>query len=198
MLRLNLSSRDTASARLAEIAAMLADPKPLYKDVGRRGATELRKHFTQLDRTQPNKLGGKRTHFWLDVRNATGNPELEAKGVSITISRLAFAMKVNGGTVVPREAKSLTIPLHPLAHGRRASVFEDETGYKPFRPKSKNRGFARLLMAEIDDRVIPIYALAKSATIHADPHALPDEPKFRAAILDAAEKHLARKLAEDS
>jgi len=197
MLRVNLRAQDQASARLDEIAAMLANPQALYKDVGRRGATELRKHFTQLDRTQPNKLGGPRTHFWLDVRNATGNPELEARGVSITISHLAFALQVHGGTVFPREARALTIPLHPLAHGRRASVFEEETGFKLFRPKSKNPRFARLLMAEIDDRVVPIYKLASSATIHADPHALPEDEAFGAAIMDTAEKHFARKLDAD-
>ena len=197
MIRATPRVDDVATSRLREIAAQLGNPVALYKDARRRLANDLRKHFAQLDASQTNRLGGKRTHFWLDVRPATLNPEFDAsgQGVSVTIAHLAFAQKLYGGTIVAKNAKALTIPLHPLAHGRRASVFEEETGHKLFRGKSKKPNIARLLFAEIDGNLIPIYALATTLTEDADPRAPPPIADLRAGAVESAEKHLARLLA---
>lgn len=192
MIRATLTTDDTASVRLRQIAAQLARPEALYKDAGRRVATDLRKHFTQLDKTRANRLApGRRSHVWLEIRNAVGNPEPEPGGVSVTIADPRYTMKLFGGTVRPKRARALTIPLHPLAYDRRASVFEDETGAKLFRPRGK-----RILMAEIGGKAVPIYALATSATVRPDPDALPAE-RLRAGALETAEKHLARMLARE-
>lgn len=189
MIKGTLSVTDTASARIREIAAQLARPEALYKDCGRRLANDLRKHFVKLDAAQSPKHGGMSTHFWTDVRNATGNPITDATGVSVTIHHAAFAQKLFGGTITAKNGRSLTIPIHPLAHGRRASVFEEESGHKLFRPIGK-----RLLMANIDGTPTPIYALAASVNQEPDPEALPRQEELSAAAVDTAEKHLVRTL----
>jgi len=176
-----------AAPELRRIAQQIKNPQALYKDVGRRAANDLRKHYAAMDKKHPNELKGTRTHFWLDVRDAVQQPQLEDTGVSIVINHAVIAAKVWGAVITPKNAQALTIPVHALAHGRRASVFEEETGKKLFHPKG-----TRVLMAEFDGRAVPIYALAKRVTLPPDPEALPEEKQFTANIIATAEAHLAR------
>jgi hypothetical protein len=184
---------DTATAELRAIAAQLANPTALYKDVGRRGANDLKKHFRQREADNPNKLSGNRTHFWLDVRDGVQQPALVAGGVDLIVQHPAIAAKVYGAHVVAKNAAALTISLHALAHGRRASVFEEETGYDLFHPKG-----TQVLMAEISGEAVPIYWLTKSVDIPADPKALPETGVFVEGLLATANAHLARMLARAS
>lgn len=190
MIRATVSVSSQAGARLRLFAAQLKNPVAMYKDAGRRITNDLRKHFVGLDDSQPNRLGGKRTHFWLDVRDATQNPEIDPQGATVTIAHLAFAQKLYGGTIRAKAAKALTIPLIPEAHGRFASTFEEEMGVKLFRPKG-----TRILAMSKDGDMIPVYALAKAASIKAEPKALPPAAAISAAVLDTASKHVARILA---
>lgn len=197
MIRASLNVTGTAGSRLQEIARQLANPIALYKDTGRRLATELRKHFGRLEQTQANRLGGRRTGFWADVRSATGNPDAGPLGATVTIAHIAFAQKLYGGTITAKNGRALTIPLHPLAHGRRVSVFEQETGAKVFRTKSKSGVVSRILRAILpgSDKPVAIYLLARSVTQGPEPRALPDRTRLAAAIGEQAEKHLLRVLA---
>lgn len=190
MISANVTLTNRTTPELARIAAMLKNPVALYKDVGRRAANDLRKHYRELDATRANRLGGKRTHFWLEVRDSVQQPVTASDGVSIAITHPVIAGKVYGAIITPKNASALTIPLHQLAHGRRASVFEDETGKKLFRPKGKN-----VLMADIGGTVVPIYALVKRVRMRADAEALPDEDDFVANIVATSQAHLARMLA---
>ncbi len=189
MIKGTLQIDAPAGARLKEIAAQLANPVALYKDTGRRVTEDLRKHFKDLDAKQPNVLGGKRTHFWLDVRNATQNPVVDPAGATVTIAHLAFAQKLFGGPLVPKNANWLTIPIDPRAHGRRVSVFEQETGIKLFRP----RGLKILAYSE-HGKLVPVYALSKHIDQDPEPLALPPAAQLSAGVMDTAEKHLARTL----
>lgn len=179
-----------AAERIREIAAQLKRPEAMWKELGRVGAITIRAHFAERD-SEPNKHDWKKRHIWAEFRAATGNPELAGNGVEITISDARFAMKVYGGTVVPREAKALTIPLVELAYGRRASVFEQEEGVHLFHPKGTNVLMALLPGASAP---IPIYYLASSQTIPADPHALPPLELLASKCAEQAEKHLVRAL----
>lgn len=192
-LRVKVSYEGNAAQRLREIAAQLANPVALYKDAGRRVANDLRKHFAELDQKESPQHGARSTHFWAEVRDATGNPVMESDGVSVSVNHLAFAQKVFGGTISAKNGKWLTIPIDPQAHGRRVAVYEEETGNKLFRPLGR-----RLLMAAIDGAVVPVYALATSVVQEADPQALPSEEEIEGAVVDTAERHLARMLARDA
>ena len=192
MIRVTVTLDGAAAARLAWIAAQIARPEALYRAAGRAVANRLRRHFRELDGQRANRLGGKRQHFWLQVRTATQDPEVEPGGATVTIAHLAFAQKLYGGTIVAKRARALTIPLHPDAYGRRASVFEQEQGVQLFRPKGK-----RVLMADLDGTgAVPIYVLAKAITQAPDPEALPDRSELEAEVLRAGERVLGRLGAE--
>lgn len=191
-LRASVTLVGDAAARIRAIEGLLKRPEALWKELGRRAAIELRRHFVNRDR-EPNKLApGRREHFWAQVRDAVGNPEIVTGGAEVTIADARFAIKVFGGTIVPREASALAIPVNALAYGRRPAVFEEETGHPLFRPKGK-----RVLMAELGSpaEAVTIYVLAKSATMVADPRALPEPGVLEEACLDQAEKHLVRAIA---
>ncbi len=188
-MKITATKSGNAAESIRSIAAMLKRPQPMLKEVGRAVANQIRKHLTGQN-NKGNKLGGTTTGFYDQVRQATGNPEMDGQGVSITIADLRFPLQVYGGTVTPKKSKWLTIPLHALAHGRRASVFEDETGTKLFRPKGTN-----VLMASFGQEAVPIYALAKSATIKKNPDALPTDDSMEATAVEQAQKHYARQLA---
>lgn len=190
MITAKIAVYDEAMPRLREIAAQIKNPIALHKDVGRRIAGDLKKHFKAREAANPNKLGGERTHFWLEIRDAVQQPQAAAGGVEIEINDARLAAKVHGARVVARNASALTIPLHPKAHGRRASVFEDEEDTELFRPPGTN-----VLMAELGGEVESIYALVKSANIPKDPDALPPRQTMLSAIADTAEKHYSRLLA---
>lgn len=186
----NVTLTDRATPELRRIAQQLKNPQALYKDVGRRAANDLRKHFREMDAKQPNALGGTRTHFWLEVRDGVQQPQADSSGVTLLVVHPVIAAKVFGAVVTPKHAQSLTIPLHELAHGRRASVFEQETGKKLFHPKG-----TRVLMANLGDKPVSIYALAKRVNLRSEPEALPEEKQFTEAIVATGRAHLARMFA---
>ncbi|HSI15709.1 MAG TPA: hypothetical protein VK961_26920 [Chthoniobacter sp.] len=188
MISAKLIVTDLARPRLAEIAEEVKNPVALYKDCGRRLVNELRTWFTGRDAEDSPKHPNS-THFWADVRGSVQNPVSVPNGVTVEILDPRFAQKVFGGTITAKNVDALTVPISPLAHGRRASVFEEETGYRLFRPKGHN-----VLDAIIGGEVVPIYALVKSVTQSADPNALPPDAQLEAAVLDTAEKHLARQV----
>lgn len=93
--------------------------------MGRAIASKLRKHFTKLDSERRNKLGGRRTHFYGQVRRGVQKPELTSDGVTVVINNVGIAQRYFGGDIVPVSAKWLTLPVHPLAYGKRAREFAD-------------------------------------------------------------------------
>lgn len=94
------------------------------KAMGRAIGTTLRKHFTKLDSERPNALGGKRTHFYGQVRRSVQQPELTGDGVVVAINHVGIAQRYFGGVIKPKTAKYLTIPVNPEAYGHRAREFE--------------------------------------------------------------------------
>jgi hypothetical protein len=112
---------------LYQIAAQALAPAALNLEVANAAAIEVRHHFRLLDATRPNKLGGRRTHFWgqyaktvvprADAERAIvaiEDPQAGASGASPLLHHY------QGGTITAKPGKALTIPAVPEAHGTRA------------------------------------------------------------------------------
>lgn len=164
-------------------------PRAIFAAAGRAAANELKKHFRFKDRTEPNALGGKRTHYWLEVSRAVQAPVPTDTNCKIEVSHPSISQKVFGGKIVAKRAKALTIPLVPEAHGRRASVLESELGIKLFQLGQRGMG---VLAANIGKGIQVFYALVKSVTQRRDATALPAENVIIPPVLRAAEAALAR------
>jgi hypothetical protein len=103
-------------------------PSQLNPIVGRAARTAYRDHLFGLNSQRPNALGGARTNFYADAARAT-QFRVEGDHVIVSINQVGIALRFFGGTVKPRTAKFLTIPVHPRAHGHRAREFDLELVY---------------------------------------------------------------------
>lgn len=180
--------------KMRQILGQAKNPRAVMAAAGREGATELRRHFRNKERTEPNKLGGKREHFWRQVMQSVSAPVVTSSGHTVTISVTdpRFAQKVFGGTITAKRSRALTIPVVPEAYGRSASVFEHETGVKLF---VIGRDFgAGMLAAQIGGAVKVVYLLRKSVHQDADPNALPPQDQLEAAVTRRAQLTLDRQI----
>ena len=170
------------TATVAAIRAQGRAPGSVNSVVGRAVQNSLRSHFREKDANEPNRLGGERTHFWLQIarsitQRSTGN------SVEVAITDPRAAQKFYGGTIKAKRGKYLTIPIDPLAHGRRVSVLARQMGWTIFR-----RGMC--LAANTGGGIRNLYALKESVTQRATPGTLPD-----AAVLQSAVARALRQLA---
>ena len=158
------------------------------KVMGRGIANAVRKNFTKLDRERPNKLGGARTHFYGQARRGVQQPELVGgDGVKVTTNHIGIAQRYFGGVIEARPGSKLTIPVHPLAYGKRAREFSDlhaiyfDTGDGVLvrdNTESKN---------DIGD---VYYRLLQRVNQEGDESVLPTEEEMQVAGLDAGEKFM--------
>jgi len=84
------------------------------------GAAEYKRlwraRFDELD-AKGNKKGFPSGHFWIEEgKRKTDVAEIGEAGARVTCDSRAVAMRASGGTVRPRSAKALAIPLTPQAY----------------------------------------------------------------------------------
>ncbi len=175
-------TRDDATPFLIEFGKALKRPRDLMQVMGRRLSNELRDHFAGRDR-DPHKRGWPKQHFWGEIREATGVSEVTDTSATVTVADYRMAHKVKGGPIVAKKAKALTIPLHALAYGKRASVMEAETGVELFQPgkKGEKKG---VLLGEYQGQIVAFYALRKRVDQPADPRALPPDGEINEAMAE--------------
>lgn len=111
--------------------------------------------------------GRKKTGFGNTITRSWFEVETSFDGFRIGNDAPFYAHKVRGGTITPKRAQALTIPLVPEAHGVRASDYPN----KLFIPKGKS-----YLAEKVGDSEIrAVYALKKSVTHKPWEGALPPE-----------------------
>ena len=173
---------------LGEILAQARRPRAMLYAAAGAVRKYLQVHFKDRDRT-PNKLGGERTHFWLDVYRSTQLGEVTDSYSTVVIGDTRFTQKVYGGRITAKNVRNLSIPLVPEAHGRRPAVFEQETGLKLFLIKSRGGIFLATRAAESKFLEV-VYLLRPFVDQDADPDALPPWEDVEQAALAAAEAQL--------
>lgn len=172
---------DHVSPGLRAFARSVQNPVPGLKIAGRAVRNVLVKHYRTKDASEPNRLGGKRTHFWLEIARSVNQPvQSGPAAVTVEISDPRLMHKVKGGTITVKNKEWLTIPMRAEAHGVAASVLERALGIKLFR-------YGHTLAAKYKGQVLAFYALAKSAMQKADKSALPPEGVMERAAAEQME-----------
>lgn len=110
---------DQASPNLRALMNQVRGPVGL-KVASRGVAVSLRDHFDTLDQNNPNKLGGRRIHFWRQVRRSVQTPIVRGDVGVIGINHVGIRQKIEGGEIRPVNRKFLTIPARAEAYGKRA------------------------------------------------------------------------------
>lgn len=199
------------------IAATVAPERieALNRVLAERLSDELKDHFTARN-AEPNKMGGAKTNFWNEVAKSTGVTSVTAAGAVVSVAEQRFRIHFYGGTIRPKTAQFLTIPLIPGARGKFARDYERTTGRKLFslpgvnvlfeknkdtpdrslvgaeKARTRIKGVRKSIGLRARTPLRAVYALAKSSTISKDPDAIPTVDKLAAALTQEAEDFLAR------
>ena len=196
MIEIKVNVTDGASPMLLKVIAGLTGSQAaeLSEQGGRSAVNAATKYHREFDKSGgwrgrrylgkgPNEGGS----FGAEVASGWSLASYTAGGAVIANDATYYAFKVRGGTIVPKRAKALTIPLIQEAKGLRASVYEQNTGHRLFLSKSKNA----LLERTEDGKVRSVYALVKSVTMGPWPNALPPEELIASAFVDQYRESLA-------
>ncbi|MFA5265609.1 MAG: hypothetical protein WC378_17455 [Opitutaceae bacterium] len=158
----------------------------MRRAMGRAIATTLRKHFTKLDSSKKNKLGGARTHFYGAARRGVHQPELYGNVVRVLVDSIGIAQRYYGGDISARPGSALTVPVHPVAYGHRAREFPD----LQLIPSTRNPDVTAILARPNDASANGImevyYLLCKKVHQKEDKSVLPTDAELATSAHDAA------------
>jgi hypothetical protein len=115
------------------------------------------------------------------------NPVVAGGRVTITNSFGLLKHKVTGGTIAPKQAQFLTIPLTSAAKGKTVAEYRATSSTPLFRA-----GMA--LCERVGKRVTAVYALSKGLTQDPWPGALPPDEAMAQVFTLAVNQEIARQL----
>lgn len=208
MITIKVNISDGASPMLRNVIAALTGPQAaeLSEQGGiaaRNAAIEYHREFDQAGGWKGPRYLGKGPNdgkdFGADVARGWALESFTSGGAVIANDATHYAFKVKGGTITPKRAKALTIPLIQEAKGLFASVYQQNTGKRLFTIKGKNALFERLETITSGARgrrgqagatpirksgIRAVYALVKSVTMGPWPNAVPPEELIAAAYTD--------------
>lgn len=217
MIQVHINVTETVSSELAAFIGALTGPQTT--DLCQQGGMAARNAAVAYHR-EFDQSGGWRGKRYLGPSQNDGTdfgatvasgwqlePDATASGVSISNDAAHYAYKVHGGTITPKRAGALTIPLIREAKGVRASVYVQNTGRKLFTIRGKNALFERTETTVTGSRgrrgqagatairksaVRAVYALVKSVTQAPWPGALPPDDVISGAFVEAYHAGLIR------
>jgi hypothetical protein len=179
----------SAQEQLDRILGATRNPRRIYAAGGAAVRNRLVAHYREKQRTGPNKLGGKRTNFWLQVGRSVQIPQIGTDRVTVSINHPAIAQKVYGGDIRAKRVKNLAIPVDPEAYGRAPAVFEKETGLELSFVKANGKAF----LSTSDAAGFKVrYLLTPRVKQAPDPTALPRTEDILTAFVTQAQAALDR------
>lgn len=195
MIQFTVNVTNNASPALRALLSGLSGPQA--SDLSEQGgiaardaAIEYHDKFDQSGGWKGKRYlgpsGNDGSSFGADVAEGWYLQDFDRSGATIANAAAHYAFKVYGGTITPKNANSLTIPLIAEARGVRAFRYQEETGRKLFKSPS-----GKALMEKTESGgVRAVYALVKSITMGPWPGAVPPEDKITDAFLDRYEELL--------
>jgi hypothetical protein len=134
--------------------------------------------------TGPGRTQG---DFGADLADGWNFRTASKDGATISNGAPYYRFKVTGGTITPRRAKALTIPMLPEAVGRTAKEYETDTGNRLFTIKGK-----KALFRKDGDSVRVVYALVARVKQDPWPRALPETERLAKAFSETWIERLMR------
>lgn len=194
--------RDEARPALARLRHGI-QPERLFPIIGRSATNTVREHLFGLNATRPNQLGGARTNFYAGAARST-QFQIVGDAVIVSINHVGIAQRYFGGTIRPKVAKFLTIPVHPRAYGKRAREFDLELVFgrkgEPIALATKaslvtiirQRGKGEATRKLGGRRGEIMFRLVKQVTQQADPTVLPHDGLLETRIQRDVESYINR------
>lgn len=158
------------SAGLDRALKALGNLGELGKEASAIGLNQLfRDHFAALQ-NQRGRSGG--TGFYAKASDSVFH-RITPEGIWVGSRQIGLRQRLHGGTIRPKRAKYLTIPIHPDAYGKRAGDSSMDLSF--IRTGS---GVALLAATGENGYFVPYYLLLKSVTQKADPGVIPTKEKI--------------------
>ena len=196
-------SQDTATPALQRFQAAMV-PARLNPIIGRSATNTVREHLFGLNLSRPNQLGGRRTNYYATAARST-HFDVFGDDVIISINQIGMGLHYYGGTVRPRTAKFLTIPVAPEAHGKRAREFNNlelvfGAGGQPIALATQGtRGVqitqnkkGQLVKKNVGRHGVIMFRLVKKVTVKADPGVLPYTELITKRVKDDVNSYIGR------
>jgi hypothetical protein len=116
---IEIRDRATPAVEGALGELQLAGVKP---EIGRAVVQLVQQHFLRLNASRANALGGPRSNFYAQAAQGA-RYEVLTDGVLVSVGQAGIRQRLEGGEIVPRNVKYLTIPAIAEAYGKRAREF---------------------------------------------------------------------------
>lgn len=101
-------------------------PASIHKALSRSISQLVTEHLFAYDREHPNKLGGKRTHFYGEAARSVTS-KFDESSATVQIDKVGLRQRWQGGEIRPKQKRLLTIPAIAEAHGKVSGQFQDLT-----------------------------------------------------------------------
>ena len=112
----------------------------------------------------------------------------DSDGATVTVAALGIRRALGPVEILPRGKQALTIPVAAIAYGRSVAYLKSH-GVNVFRPKGKNY-LATTKGKGKSAKIVPLYILAKRATLKHEPDLLPSQSSLAANALEAATAYI--------
>lgn len=206
MIQIDVNVTSSAGPMLREMIAALTGSQlvELNEQGGRAAVNAAAAYHREYDsaggwrgKRYMGPSGGDGSGFGAGVARGWSLQSFDRDGAVIGNDADYYAFKVTGGTILPKRAKNLTIPLIPEARGLYASVYAQNTGHRLFTIRGKHALFERLDEITSGARgrrgqagaaairkhpIRAVYALVKSVTMGPWKGALPPEAELSVAF----------------
>ena len=185
---IDITDRATPAVEGARSELQLAGVKP---EIGRAVVQLVQQHFLRLNRSRANPLGGPRSNFYAQAAQNTRYDVL-TDGVLVSVSQVGIRQRLEGGEIVPRNVKYLTLPAIAEAYGKRAREFPNlsimwrriagET--RPVALVEATRPTRGVKTDSAGGKIF--FWLVKSVTQKADPSVIPTDQELADTAVEAA------------
>lgn len=130
-MELSITFEGEAEAMLQRLGDGLGDGKTLHATMAFGVESLWRDHLDSEGYTsRTNQLGGKSTGYWKGVSQSIASEATE-DGATVSASQRGLALHYFGGIVKPVNAKALSVPVDPSAHGVYARQYPGTLAFIP-------------------------------------------------------------------
>lgn len=181
----------TALPEFKGLKAIQENMRSILGNAGERLNRLVRSHIRTIAAERhgtANRLGAKPTgHFKAsDVLPAKVNES--DNSVTVTVTTPGIVRAVKDVTILPKEAKSLAIPLHASAYGIQPRELNDRGEYDMFRLKKKgSKEPGNILYRRDGDELIPMYLLVRRVFQKKDESLMPNQTQMMREAVNGAE-----------
>ena len=192
-------TKDTVTPDLKRLLREVDRPQSLFEAGAKTAQRFITRHLRDLE-ARGNKKGWPSQHFFAGGKNAVeknvGIASVTPKSAVITIADVRFVHRILGGTVTPKRAGALAIPLTAEAYGLagKGTLRESMPGLILFRT-ARGAFLGKSTMQKVAGRkglkrqqIKALFILLKSVTHKPHPNELPDQARMGAEIHDAMAK----------